>query len=73
MKAEPKKMSRRGFGRLLAVTPLGAAATRPVPQAQPLSREEELRAARDRRMAASLSLAKLDVPMATEPAFVFRP
>lgn len=71
MKPETGKLSRRGFGRLLAVSPLAAAAA-PAPQA-PLSRDDELRAANQRRLAASQALAKFDLPMATEPAFLFHP
>jgi hypothetical protein len=65
MKKSANKISRRAFGQLLAVTGV-ASAQRP-------SREEELRAAQQRRQSNSETLAKFDVPMATEPAFVFRP
>jgi hypothetical protein len=61
-----KVVTRRAFGRLLAAGPLAAA-----PQAP--SREEELRAAQQRRAAAAETLAKFQTPMATEPAFTFRP
>ena len=71
MKTEPKRISRRGFGRLLAASPLAASAAAASPQA--LSREEELRAANERRLSTSKGLAKFDLPMATEPAFIFRP
>ncbi len=59
-----KTLSRRSFGRLLAATPL-------IPQT--LSREEELRAAQQRRVSTAETLAKFPVPMATEPASLFRP
>lgn len=59
-----KTLSRRSFGRLLAATPM-------IPQT--LSREEELRAAHQRRVSTAETLAKFQVPMATEPASIFRP
>ena len=71
MKPQTAKLSRRGFGRLLAVSPLAAAAAGAPPQA--LSREEELKAANERRLSTAQALAKFDLPMATEPAFTFRP
>jgi len=40
---------------------------------QTLSREEELRAAHQRRVSTAETLAKFQVPMATEPASIFRP
>ena len=64
-----RTLSRRSFGRLLAASSLAA---RPaVPQA--LSREEELRQAHERRLSNARALAKFPVPMATEPASIFRP
>ena len=72
MKPQTNKLSRRSFGRLLAATPVAARAA-PPPQAAALSREEELRAASERRVSASQTLAKFDLPMATEPAFTFQP
>jgi hypothetical protein len=63
------QLSRRAFARLLAVS--GTAA--PAAWAQRASPAEELRAAHQRRLAASERLAKFDLPTATEPAFVFRP
>lgn len=70
MKPETRQLSRRSFGRLLAVSPLAAA---PASPQAPLSRDDELRAANQRRLAASQALAKFELPMATEPAFVFHP
>ena len=64
-----KALSRRSFGRLLAATPLAA----PPAAAQTLSREEELRAANQRRVSTAETLTKFQVPMATEPASIFRP
>ncbi len=40
--------------------------------AQAPSREQELETARKRRLANAETLAKFDLPMATEPAFIFR-
>ncbi len=59
-----KTLSRRSFGRLLAAGPM-------IPQT--LSRDEELRAAHQRRVSTAETLARFQVPMATEPASVFRP
>jgi hypothetical protein len=63
-----KILSRRSFGRLLAATTL-------IPEALPqtLTRDEELRAAQQRRVATAEALTKFQVPMATEPASTFRP
>jgi len=72
MKSQSRKLSRRGFGRLLAASPLVTAAPPARPQAT-MTREEELRAANERRRTASEALAKFDLPMSTEPAFTFRP
>ncbi len=65
MKRPSSRMTRRAFGLLLAASPAA------VPQA-PLSKEEELRAARERRLQTAQTLAKFDLPAATEPAFTFR-
>ena len=66
MKYPTKKFSRRAFGRLVVAAPAAA-----VPQA--LSREEELRAANERRRSNAQSVGKFNLPMSTEPASVFRP
>lgn len=75
------KVSRRGFGRLLAASPL-AAAVAAAPQAfsqtppasrQALSREDQARAANAARLASAAEMAKFKLPIQTEPAFVFRP
>ena len=71
MKPGNNKLSRRAFGRMVAASPL-AAAVSPAP-AQAPSREEELRAANERRLANAQALAKFPLPMATEPSFIFRP
>lgn len=63
------RLSRRSFGRLLAAGPLAARPAAP----QALSREEELRAANQRRISTAEALAKFVTPMATEPACIFRP
>ena len=64
-----KRLSRRSFGRLLTAAPLAVRPAAP----QTLSREEELRAATQRRVSAAETLARLRTPMAAEPAFTFRP
>ncbi len=63
-------MSRNITRRKLAGAVLGTAAARAV--AQTPSREDDLKAARDRMKAISDVLAKQTVPMATEPAFQFK-
>ena len=70
--AASRKFTRRGLLAGLAVAGAGRAVARQAAP-KPLSREEELKAATERRLAAAQTLAKLDLPMATEPAFVFRP
>jgi len=65
MNSQKLKLSRRAFGHLLAGSTLAAQA--------PLTREEELRAAQQRRQATAETLARFDLPPATEPAFLFRP
>ena len=71
MKPGNSKISRRAFGRMVAATGLAAGAS-PVPSQTP-SREEELRAANERRLVNAQALARFDLPMAGEPSFVFRP
>ena len=64
------KVSRRQFGRFAAVSSLSLAAV----VVQPQDKDEERRkAATERRRRAFEAIAKFDVPMATEPGFVFRP
>jgi hypothetical protein len=58
-----------GSGRSLA-QPAPLLARQAAPP-KPLSREEELRAANERRLASAKAIATLELPMATEPAFVF--
>ena len=60
--------ARRAFGRLWAASGLA-----PFALAQRVPPAEELRAANQRRRNAAQNLVKFDLPMATEPAFVFRP
>ncbi len=69
MKPRSDKVSRRDFARLVMTSGLAAG----VAPAQAPSREAELRAAQQRRQSTAEALRKFDVPMATEPAFVFRP
>ena len=71
MRKTTRPLSRRAFGRWLAGSGIiGGAASLPA-QAPP--GEEELAAARRRSQAGRETLAKLDLPSATEPAFLFRP
>ena len=63
------RFSRRKFGKLVAAAPLGASVASP--QAAPPA--EELRQANQRRAASAEALARFELPMAVEPAFVFRP
>ncbi len=68
-------MNTRVTRRKLAATVLGSAAASALAQTQPAARtspEDELNAARGRMKANLDTLAKQDVPMATEPAFQFK-
>jgi hypothetical protein len=56
--------------RELAAAVLAAAPASP--QSAPTTPEDLLKAARDRLKANADALAKVDVPMATEPAFQFK-
>ena len=67
MRNDQRRISRRGFAGMLVGS--GAAAR----LAAQTAREQELETARKRRLANAATLAKFDLPMATEPAFVFRP
>jgi len=64
------KVSRRQFGQIAATSSLAFAAALVHPQAH---NEQEQRAANESRHQAFEAIAKFDVPMATEPGFVFRP
>ncbi len=70
--AANRKFTRRGLLAGLAAAGAGRAVARQAAP-QPLSREEELKAANERRLGAAQTIAKFDLPMATEPAFAFRP
>lgn len=61
--------------RKLAQSVLGSAAAVAAakPQAQPAAGEDLMKAARDRIKANGDLLARQEVPMATEPAFQFKP
>lgn len=59
------KLTRREMAILLASTPAAAQAT--------ASPEEELRAAIEQNRKNSEALAKIQLPLPAEPAFVFRP
>jgi hypothetical protein len=63
-------MSGKWTRRKLAGAVLGAAAVNAV--AQTPSREDDLKAARDRLKAVGDALARQSVPMSTEPAFQFK-
>jgi hypothetical protein len=58
--------------RQLATALTSAAALAQTPSGPPATPEEELKAARDRLKANGATLAKQEVPMATEPAFQFK-
>ncbi len=66
----PNKFSRREFGQLAATSSLAVAASVIAPQAH---NEQEQKAANEWRRRAFEAIEKFDVPMATEPGFVFRP
>jgi len=86
-----RTLTRRGFGRIVAISPLAAAGvaapgaiaqTRPTTASeapQPVAAQgapsaaDRLRAATADRLASAAEIAKFDLPVAAEPAFVFRP
>jgi len=64
-----RKISRRGFGRLTLAAPIAVSAVAAAPR-------QELppgKAAAQPQPAAQDAIAAFDVPMATEPGFVYRP
>ncbi len=67
-----KRISRRRFGGAVAgmAVAAGPAAARPQPQSSP-TREEELTAALARNRVRAKDLDDFELPMMTEPAFVF--
>jgi hypothetical protein len=66
------KLSRRKFGMLAAAAPAAVAAAAPRPQQERREPTPEEAAAERRRTSAEV-IAKFNVPMETEPGFVFRP
>jgi hypothetical protein len=58
--------------RQLATALTSAAALAQTPSGPPATPEEELKAARDRAQSNGAALAKLEVPVAVEPAFQFK-
>ena len=69
------KVTRRGLGRILAVTAgvgLPSVPLRAAPQAPLPDSDRELKAARDRLRIAAAQLAAFSLPRATEPAFRFK-
>jgi hypothetical protein len=63
------KLTRRQLATALA----SAAALAQTPSGPPATPQDELKAAQDRLTANGAALAKQEVPMATEPAFQFKP
>lgn len=63
------KLSRRG---ILALAGAGAGLAQQ-PPAPPPANPDPLAKAREENRRAAETLAKFDIPMSTEPAFVFRP
>ena len=61
------KITRRHLAVALASTATALAQTQP-----PATADEELKAARDRLRANSETLARQEIPMALEPAFLFK-
>jgi hypothetical protein len=66
------KLSRRGMLALAGVSALGQAVAQ-TPAPQPETKPDPLTAAREENRQAAETLAKFQIPMSTEPAFVFRP
>ena len=65
------KLTRRTLFATVAAVPLVAAA-QDAPPAAATSREEDLKSARDTLANNLAQLAKVEVPIATEPAFIFK-
>jgi hypothetical protein len=63
------KLSRRGFGRLTLAAPIAVSAGAAAPRQE---RRTETPAAQPQPAAADVIVA-FDVPMSTEPGFVYRP
>ena len=63
------KLTRRN---LFATAAVAAAAVAPLPAQTTASKDEDLKSARDTIANNSAQLAKIEIPIATEPAFSFR-
>lgn len=70
MQKSPTKISRRGFGRLAAAAPLAASVVAASPQQ---TRRAEQPAVAVPPQAPPDVIETFDVPVPTEPCFVFRP
>ena len=65
-----KRLTRRNLFAAATAAPLAAVLAQEAPK--PTSREDDLKTARDLMASNAAQLAKIDIPMATEPAFVFK-
>ncbi len=65
------KLTRRQLS-AAALTSLAALAQTPAPPGQRVTPEAELQAAKDDVKATAETLSQIEVPMTTEPAFVFQ-
>ncbi len=70
MSRSSNRLSRRGFGRLAVVAALGASAAAAAPQQV---RRPESPAAAQPQPATADVIDGFDVPISTEPGFVYRP
>jgi hypothetical protein len=67
----PAKLTRRSFAALAGAA--GLLGQTPPPPPLPKNPEEELKAARETAIKNAEQLAKVELPMSTEPAFHFKP
>jgi hypothetical protein len=67
----PAKLTRRSFAALAGAA--GLLGQTPSPPPLPKNPEEELKAARETAIKNAEQLAKVELPMSTEPAFHFKP
>ncbi len=66
------KVSRRGILALVGASGTLSRAVGQTPTPQPDAKPDPVAAAREENRRSAEALAKVDVPMSTEPAFIFR-
>jgi hypothetical protein len=65
-------LTRRTLAKIMAAAAVPAASIEPMAAAPQIDGDEETRSAHDALHNALDQIAKIDVPMATEPAFLFK-